>query len=34
MISGLNGNHDLWVKCETGISTMLMVKSGLGILFD
>jgi hypothetical protein len=41
MISGQNRNHDLWVKCvtfcrvlETGISVVLMVKSGFGILFD
>jgi hypothetical protein len=39
--SGRKGNHGSWVKCatsaecyETDISAVLMVMSGLGILFD
>jgi hypothetical protein len=38
---GQKGNHGSWVKCatsvecyETNISVVLMVMSGLGILFD
>jgi hypothetical protein len=40
-ILGQKGNHNSWVKCatsaecyETDIPVVLMVKSGLGILFD